>query len=70
MLGRTTITFAWWARAIEDEYIEEALKPATARATTKARMARVFICVFLLGGITAWIKLAKISKIFLWTTQM
>jgi hypothetical protein len=36
---------------MEAEYMEEALKPARARATTNARMARVFICVFLLGGI-------------------
>jgi hypothetical protein len=31
------------ARAVDAEYIEEALKPATARATTKVRMARFFM---------------------------
>jgi hypothetical protein len=49
-LGCATTTFAWLARAVDAEYIEEALKPATARATTKVRMARFFIYVFLLGG--------------------
>jgi hypothetical protein len=37
-------------RVVVAEYMEDALKPAIARATTKVRMARVFICVFLLGG--------------------
>jgi hypothetical protein len=30
-------------RAVVAEYMVEALKPATARATTRVRMARVFI---------------------------
>ena len=45
--GWDTTTFAWLARAVE---IEEALKPMTARATTKVRMARFFMRVFLLGS--------------------
>jgi hypothetical protein len=49
--GWATITLAWLARAVEAEYMEEALKPATARATTKVRMAMFFICVFLLGRV-------------------
>jgi hypothetical protein len=44
ILGVTTIAFAsFLARAVVAEYIEEALKPATARATTKVRMARFFM---------------------------
>jgi hypothetical protein len=46
-----TATFEPLARAVEAEYMEEALKPATARATTKVRMAMFFICVFLLGRV-------------------
>ena len=41
--GWATAIVAWLARAVDAEYIEEALKPATARATTKVRMARFFI---------------------------
>jgi hypothetical protein len=49
-LGVTTIAFVSpLARAIEAEYIEEALKPATARATTKVRMA-----MFFMMGISPW----------------
>jgi hypothetical protein len=51
--GAATKVFAlalFVLRAMEAEYIEEAVNPATARATTKVRMARVFICVFLLGS--------------------
>jgi hypothetical protein len=49
-LGVTTIAFAsLLLRAIEAEYIEEALKPATARATTKVRMA-----MFFMMGISPW----------------
>ena len=52
--GVATKTFAlalFVLRAIEAEYIEEALKPATARATTKVRMAIIFMCEILLGSI-------------------
>jgi hypothetical protein len=45
--GVTTIVFAsFLLRAVEAEYIEEALKPATARATTKVRMAMFFMGYF------------------------
>ncbi len=36
-------------RAADAEYMEEALKPATARATTKVRMARFFMGCFSLA---------------------
>jgi hypothetical protein len=48
-LGAATRVFASLVlRTIDAEYIEEALKPATARATTKVRIARFFISVILL----------------------
>jgi hypothetical protein len=46
--GAATKVFVSLLRAVVAEYIEEALKPATARATTKVRMARFFM------GISPW----------------
>ncbi len=62
--GLATITLASLVREVEAEYIEEALKPATARATTKVRMARFFIL-----RNSPWAGM-KVSKRFLWTNQM
>jgi len=56
-------------RAVVAEYIVEALKPATARATTRVRMARVFIL-----RISPWrymcLKDFEVFLIFLWTNQI
>ena len=55
--GAATKVFAslvLWA--VVAEYIEEALKPATARATTKVRMARVFIACFSLAVVVSGLK--------------